>query len=350
MVNRVHPDRQVDTRWFSRSANPKHVAPKPSVLSPRLRSMTTDPDPPRPSRVSRTFDAEKQLREECLGLFHLSRDVPTLWHYTSTSALLGILESQELHLTCYRFLNDPGEGELAGHLVEKCWRSALNRVQEHPHLNVEYLRESIRVPTPRYHAASRSTTFTFSASTHPDSLSQWARYADDGAGVALGIAVDPTALERGLPGTGWSYGPFVSRVAYWEEEEEEVPSALVTQVSDMLHRFVMAAVYPTEVENNLLMLSELLAPLVKALPYREEGELRISASTDPTSINRYQMRSNRFGIAPGMALNLRDGGLSLTHLVLGPQLHPDNVWSAEWLKRKFDLPELEVRQSSLRYR
>src|SRR6478736_698732 len=283
----------------------------------------------------------------CVGLVRPD-PVPILWHYTTTKALLEILESQELHLTCYRFLNDPGEGRVAHSLVQRCWQHALRREKSHAHLDLKALHRTSQHVLAAEQVANREdsgsdqTTFTFSASANSDSLSQWARYADDGMGVALGISIDLEALGHPLSKMDWHFGPFVSRVEYWQDGEKTAARTLESQLQDRLYEFLREASDPQEIDNSLLRISRGLAPSVKAKGFEEEAELRISASTVPHSKDLYRIRTTRHGIAPVMTLPLEGAGVRLTHLVLGPRLGPENLWSVEWMMAKFGLPELEV--------
>jgi hypothetical protein len=304
-------------------------------------------------------DSCEQLFEDCVSLVQIGDSSDVLWHYTSTEALIRILESSSLHLICYRFMNDPSEGRLASALVEACWQNALARAVDHPRLDIDWLRKHCCVPALDYPGTDDQSTFVFSGSTRRDLLSQWARYGDDGRGVALGLEIDTNALRFGTQKGSWLYGPYLSRVAYWSpttsgSDTEAIPgtssTALVGMLSDRLYEFLMRAENGIEIENGLLMVAEGLTPSIKASGYAEEHEVRISAQTDLHSKASYRLKASRHGIAPVVELPLHGAGVRLTSVLVGPRLGPETLWSLRWLKEKYDLKTLSILPSNLSYR
>lgn len=301
----------------------------------------------------------ERVFQDCVALVRVVGASETLWHYTTAESLLRILDSGCLHLTCYRFMNDPGEGQLASSLVEVCWKVALDRATQHPRLDLNCLRGNlVRVPRLDYPGASEQSTFVFSASSKGDLLSQWARYADDGRGVALGVTVDTTQLVLGTPTSAWSYGPHLSRVRYWSTAERPATPAsafhpsnvLLAQLSERLYEFLMEARDVTEIQNGLLMVTEGLAPSIKSEGYAEEYELRLAAHTDLRAKDLYRLKANRHGIAPVMTIPLDGSGIKVTSIVIGPRLGTDTLWSLRWLQQKYGLDHVAIARSDLAYR
>jgi hypothetical protein len=238
-------------------------------------------------------------------------------------------------------------------------RFALNRAAEHPCLDLNWLRRNVaNVPKLDYPGASEQSTFVFSASSKGDLLSQWARYADDGRGVALGLTVNTALLAPGAPESAWSYGPHLSRVLYWRTTEREATpesafdpfNLLVGQLSSRLYEFLMEARDVTEIQNGLLMVTEGLAPSIKSEGYAEEHELRLSAHTDLRAKDLYHLKANRHGIAPVMAIPIDGVAVKIASIVIGPRLGAETLWSLRWLREKYGLEHVTIQRSNLAYR
>jgi hypothetical protein len=280
--------------------------------------------------------------------------VPTedlCWHYTSLYTLLNILRSDCLHLSSYRFLNDPAEGQSARPLVEAAWNEALRDGKSR--VSLEGLRRNLSsIPPLDYPGTEQVDTFAFSFSRHRDLLSQWSRYGDNGQGVALGFRLIPNQLAQFSPKDGWTYGPFLSEVTYWEARHGESanPNTLSERLVNALQKLLVDAEDHEELENDLLTVSEILAPSVKSHGYREEAEVRCWIRTDASATTIVDFKTNQRGIVPFVALPLRDSGLALTEIMLGPRLSGENSVSVNWMKQKFHLDEGSISLSELAYR
>lgn len=297
------------------------------------------------------------LLDDCAKLVRRQKSEALLWHYTTLEAGLKILESRRVYLTCHNFMNDPAEGARSPRLVSAAWNVALDRVGSHPILDVEYLRSASK-------ALERFTTygphvapaFLFCTSLLRDSLSQWARYGGDGAGLALGFRLSPAAFQAFSP--GWSYGPFLCEMFYEPSSGDERDvlqrhvggqfDALGVSLASALERFVRAIRSPTEAENGLGVRAHALGAAVKQHAYHEEREWRVVAYTDADSTSLYKMRATRLGIAPYMELPFGDA-IDLEEIILGPKLDPANQWTTQWLCRKFGSSAV-VSRSALSYR
>lgn len=191
--------------------------------------------------------------------------------------------------------------------------------------------------------------FVFSASTLKDSLSQWARYGGDGAGVALGFRIRPSELPALKP--GWSYGPFLHEIIYHSHPDEPlqgVATSLASKLAELIVNFVPEIDNPTDAENAVFVVADILRPLLKHGGYREESEWRISARTSKESKALYDLKTHRLGVVPSMTFPL-GAGAELVEVTLGPKLSSDNDWSVEWLLHKYGV-KAQVSRSRLAYR
>jgi hypothetical protein len=257
-----------------------------------------------------------------------------LWHYTSVASASAILSSSTLRLGCHAFMNDPAEGTVAAQIVSECWTDAVDASPPHKAVDLSYVRRaSGAVSYFDFGRPELPPTFLFSLTELRDSLSQWSRYGDNGAGVALGFAIQRDKLP-GRSNKPWRTATELNRVRYDGATEDDPSKNLRSVVSDLLGKYLPKFGSPTEMENTLIALMHRLNPIVKRRSYHEEREWRIIARTVVESTELYEIGSNRFGIAPYMPLSF-DNGVQLVELMLGPKLTPDNAWSAKWLCRKF---------------
>jgi hypothetical protein len=270
-----------------------------------------------------------------------------LWHYTSVAFAKAILESRTINLCCHAFMNDPAEGIVAGTMVSDCWATVVGACSGHPHLDLDYVRDATRALA--YFDFGRPElppTFLFSLTELRDSLSQWSRYGDNGAGIALGFAIDPSELPTGS-NRPWRTSTGLIQVAY-DGGGTVASSELRALIAAVLSRYLPQFQSPTQVENTITELIHALNPMVKNAAYVEEREWRISTRTVAESQDVYKIGCNRFGIAPYVPLPL-GGGVTLVELMLGPKLSKENLWSAKWLCGKFGhAPTISM--SALAYR
>ena len=289
---------------------------------------------------------------ECSKLIHQEQYDGMLWHYTTIDALLKIVQSGSIHLNCYSFMNDPSEGLRSPEFLTRCWRAAFAKLHNHPRLDLDYLRSAVDnlrdlMTRKDYDAFD----FVFSASTLKDSLSQWARYGGDGDGVALGFQITATAFPP-LPAGGWLYGPFLHEVIYDSGDGaaalEGAAAKLASNLADLVVNFIPKLNNPTDAENAVFVVADILRPLLKHSGYREEAEWRISARTDKKSKQLYDLKANRHGLAPFMKLPLGES-VKLVEVMVGPKLSQDNSWSIEWLLHKHGV-DAQVSRSQLAYR
>ena len=105
--------------------------------------------------------------------------LPRLFHYTKTSSLLGILDSQELYFSRLRNLNDASEGRAVLDIVKSLKPTGI----------AKNLIQFVKNNYPSIEKKARSS-YSFSFTTEEDDASQWDRYADHGKGVCIEFSSD----------------------------------------------------------------------------------------------------------------------------------------------------------------
>jgi hypothetical protein len=254
-------------------------------------------------------------------------------------------------------MNDPAEGQRFPLLLTSAWHAAIEILGSHEVLDLAYVRDLTAVLDRLTEREDREAeTFLFSLSELDDSLSQWTRYAHDGAGVALGFEIDSTLFEaaRQIP---WSAGPYLYKVLYdWRSASEpglpsehadatgEFRNALI----ELLKEFLSTLRSDTDAENAIFILAQTLKPLLKQGAYHEEREWRLATHTTSEFADLYDVRTSEFGITPFMTMPLGPG-LQLREIKLGPKLITENVRTANWLCRKHAI-DAQITRSAFAYR
>jgi hypothetical protein len=267
----------------------------------------------------------------------------TLWHYTSSAAFLSILESKTMYLTHYGFMNDPSEGRLGSQLLARRLEASIDGslrrgVPQIVRRTCADFTHPKRPPRP---------TFVASFSEEGDSLSQWARYGDDGRGLALGFRINTDCHEHfnAMP----VMGPNLTRVRYVKRLKEDAVDDILTQAAKIMRD---PTVEGDDLSLELSALFEFAAPAIKEQGYAEEKEWRlVLAGLDiadvPDSILGF--RATARGIVPHIKMPLGEATLELAKVRFGPRHPRDTDHVIQRLlryaqsKAKFDRSKLSYR-------
>lgn len=112
---------------------------------------------------------------------HLEKPVPkTLYHYTSLSTMLAIIESKSLHASNILYLNDSTEFHHARRVIE-------SRVARRLRSANSTLRPALRGLKRLLSDPITNPFYVSSFSKKSDDLSQWRGYAPAGEGVCIGF-------------------------------------------------------------------------------------------------------------------------------------------------------------------
>lgn len=186
---------------------------------------------------------------------------PTLWHYTSVSALVGIVDSRQLRLGHLKYLNDSAEfryGEdLLGEMSQADFAESTAEFEIFNQMRSAFYSN----------IAVRSTTFAMSFCKEAESLPHWQAYAGNGAGVAMGFKSDKL---KNVSGFG------LMPVLYGKEKFHTVVRALIRCISGISSE-AQKELPPDELELfnvESSMLLDMVCAISKMIVFEHEKEFR----------------------------------------------------------------------------
>ncbi|WP_439106841.1 DUF2971 domain-containing protein [Congregibacter sp.] len=236
----------------------------------------------------------------------------TLYHYTSLSGLMGIVESGALRASDVRYMNDSAELRHTLSLLQKHITERINSGADDPVLLnklLEWLSHRI---------ANGPMLFGASFRVNGNLLSQWRGYSNHSKGVSLGFNpehVHECARRQAFQVAACQY-------------DSAFQAALIEQIVDGVE--VLAAARPQsesddgwapvfeEIEGDLLR----IAALLKHPSFEEEQEWRIvSPLITPTRGMPVHFREGDAMLVPYYLFELtarESGGIDLDHVFIGP--------------------------------
>lgn len=234
------------------------------------------------------------ILEACLGTCE-----KTIYHYTNSSGLLGILNSGQVWATHVSRLNDKTEYNLGLSLVESL---ALNCPTRLPKLVEKALEEVV----------SRDTYIScFSGSR--DLLSQWRAYSGSKVGYCIGF-------ESSGMATIDDRMPLLEKVIYERETVEKVISQLISEADEYLHTEEFGEVEVGHIIGTLRGLLNVTACTIKHHTFSEENEYRFIYQPGATGLELpVKYRDGQFGLTPYVEIDfLEKGKLPITSITIGP--------------------------------
>ncbi|SFH55901.1 DUF2971 domain-containing protein [Planctomicrobium piriforme] len=182
-----------------------------------------------------------------------------VYHYCSLSALVGILQTQELRMSSLYWMDDPGEMFWLAKIIRK-------EIQTLPHLD-RHVKEFVQF----LEQDDLPNIYCCSFSRHSDLLSQWFRYADEGYGFSIGF--DRNLFDLGPHACG-------GNTAFWTDMDYSK-----SQQTAQAQRFVVALKNSDggAISEMLRRMYLTLATAYKNPLFREERETRLVYRGVPTS-------------------------------------------------------------------
>jgi Protein of unknown function (DUF2971) len=232
----------------------------------------------------------------------------TLYHYTNSKGLLGILKERALHATSLHCLNDSTEFSYAFHVTLRITEELSG---EHPGLS-ESVKSALETRLRTYLWQSR---FVACFSEDGDSLSQWRAYAGQG-GVALGFSFP--ALEAIAKNSDLA----LSRCIYTADEHKQaVLRALDATLKKGRGLNPSTGRWNERFINEFLRNVREIAATIKHESFREEREWRLVTPVSlPSAGDHLTFRSGFPLVAPfiRVALAAEEEPLPIAEVTLGP--------------------------------
>lgn len=271
-----------------------------------------------------------------------------LYHYTSSSGLLGILKSKSIWATSIRFLNDSTEFSLALKIAQEVIQDRIEGARNNFDRGLyNVLKE--RLAGEEGHGEVYVSSFTEDG----DQLSQWRAYSPPSGGFAIGFrSKSLTDL------TGANPDRFLARCTYDESSQKELIRRLVQTVAQFAeesnaHNQMSHDRVFRESFKRLGRLLPLIAPALKDSSFAEEREWRLVRLPSSFEEGELQFREGRSMLIPYYQHRFpnNNGRVPIEELIVGPTPHPELASeAAQALLMSQELPAAVVRSSSIPYR
>jgi hypothetical protein len=255
-----------------------------------------------PSSTSQRI-RRNHLRHHIRNFNHMHQQgqlVPDLlFHYTTATGLMGIVEKNQLWATSLEYMNDASELTLA---IEKVVPLLRARGLEGLANNIT---PGLMALDPDY--LQRITVCAVCFSTEGDLLSQWRAYGASGSGYALGFR--GPQLAQVAQRKGWQ----LAKCLYKDDEHEQALSALVDKA---IQQVESGAGFVNALQQFWTWLLQ-AAVLIKHKGFREEQEWRLVSV-------KIGMRDMRYRVGQSMLIPYETMDFDkelLSVLRVGPQRH-----------------------------
>ena len=280
-------------------------------------------------RVAQIDEWAKALGFELAGLIE-PNPADVIYHYTNSSALIGMLESGKIWATHVSRMNDSMEHKIGVALVERLVRE--NMEDQSRQLVERAISNLVSVDT-----------YIACYSSEVNRLSQWRAYAGLGVGYCIGFKSGEMATTDGRM-------PLLEKVIYSEEVAEAVVVRLLDRVEEFLAKSNFGEVEVGYLLGMLEATFNSVACVVKHAGFEEEAEYRqIYQPSASSLLLETKFRSGRYGLTPYVEFGfLKEGQLPIESITIGPCADPDeeNRTLAAILSRH-GYPSVEIQQSGI---
>lgn len=306
----------------------------------------------------------------------LSTFTGEVFHYTSSTGLLGSLNHRSVWASAASSLNDLGE-------VRQGWELIRTILAAHPASEaVDMLAGFANDPLKR-----QDEVFVLSASVDGDDAAQWRLYADEGRGYAIGLdgsaalavvsEVPDPAPSAGKPSIGKLVKDHASvspwhRVLYQQSDVETAVRELVVAVEAEVSQIVSTSGMPDddltvayeEVQGQAYDALATIAHLIKSPGFVGENEVRVVV-TFMMGEEHIRYRAAAHGIVGYAVLAESPGGarwtvmrpvpgmravvtsLPVTSVRLGPLLREEQASTMKGFLRSLDLRHVDILTSDV---
>jgi hypothetical protein len=246
-----------------------------------------------------------------------------LYHYTKLNGLRGIIKKGDIWASNFLYLNDSSELE-----ISKKWMILEIRKYVEEHSSIQWITELQKGIWTRLRNLENPNIFVCSFTEEYDSLDQWTRYSDNGAGFCIGfdtqILSNITQIGEGddLLQLGFHLG----KCEYFVNEQRLLCRNFVTEVVNSCEqnphdtgKEINGFLDQFDFEEKFLS----FAPLIKHPRFQDENEWRLISR--PILIFDNIVKYRRWGKQdiPYIEINLRNPDNSITcitDIVIGPRV------------------------------
>lgn len=279
--------------------------------------------------MKRQINLEKDILGELIGdLYGINKyfapKLPkTLYHYTTPTGLLGILESKSLWATHTSHLNDSEEMEYAKKLIY----SAIDISEKNDLLKtfVDFIPELRKVFT---YFDKFFNYYITCFCENGDLLSQWRAYANSGVGYSIGFIAKSLNSDDNMS----QNKVMLRKVIY--DPKKQLP-LIHTILKNGCEGYLRVKDSGVGKDTLLGFIIHIVTYLIecsfcfKHPSFAEENEWRIVIRTESNDTNDLQFRPSLKGLVPYLKLSSEqltkkpDSGFPIAEIVHGPSLHPE---------------------------
>ncbi|GAA3963764.1 DUF2971 domain-containing protein [Allohahella marinimesophila] len=235
----------------------------------------------------------------------------TLYHYTSFTGFLGIVDARAMWASDVRYMNDSAELRHTADLLRKDIGERIANGCSHPYVLNEFLDWVV------HRITNGHMLFATSFRAHGNLLSQWRGYSLHGKGVSVGLSADH--VWRCAEQQNFQVGRCIYDPVRQSELIHDIVEAVIEQTA--------GASGPSNTEGRQAIFEELetdllrIAAVLKHPSFQEEDEWRVVSHgmRKPTD-GLVRFREGTSMLVPYVFLDLRDeqGRLPFEHIFVGP--------------------------------
>jgi hypothetical protein len=299
-----------------------------------------------------TFQAAlRKFREAAVKRFDTDKaELPTpAFHYTSMENLGNVLRSGSIWATDGHFLNDSTELRLAA-------RIARDVIRETWSPRAPVLADAVVHAIDEDWLGDRHQTFIASFSSQRDSLSQWRAYANNGAGVAIGIDLSELLEAKGSRAELVT-APVVARCEYHPQRQRELLLEALSPQLELATGSMTRGLNPSGVARvtakSVLTSLITMGCVLKNPGFEEEAEWRVLVMSSTDKVPRLlDFRPTHVGMAAYIPIPLAPGGgpPPIRHVVLGPRTERIAKRSIRLMLDRYGCAEAAITHSEVSYR
>jgi hypothetical protein len=299
----------------------------------------------------------RQFDSMYLDLRRIAMDIPnTLFHFSDSQGLMGILTSHKVWASNADFLNDSSEPSYALEIIKRAFEEVTSKL--HSGSTIERALAGFWKSAMKEYETLGPHIYIFCLSEHDDLLSQWRSYGAYGAGYAM--AFDGPELNDLLKA---SEGQYLLRVIYEEKQQKEEAKRIFGQIVSIVEK--------AEKEHGRVHLNSEFAPRIdsrirtaalaeiirlrakfKTSAFSEEGEWRLAQFVHPhVSKPPIKFQAGAKLVKPYLEVIFDRNILPICEVTIGPTLSPDlSKRSVDLLLKKCGYSNTSVKISEVPFR